>query len=218
MARPQTATDEEILSAARDVLERRGHDGFTLSEVADLVGLSRAAITLRFKNALHLKVRVMETHMEQSVKLLSSLPTSPSGESLIEMAAFLGGLVKNRSTQEYATLLSVLGGNLRTPELAQSWWISYGLLARHMGRCMPDTAIPKENAIASLFAYLFSVPLISQNSNSPDLSDLLASHTKIWLKLAHIPFDADYQPVWAKRLLEQMGADAPAPRNGRRAG
>jgi AcrR family transcriptional regulator len=49
MARPLSATDEDILQSAQQVMRRRGFEGFSLSEVAREVGLTRTAIALRFK-------------------------------------------------------------------------------------------------------------------------------------------------------------------------
>ncbi len=47
MPRPKLKSDDEVLEAATAVLKRCGPINFTLSEVANEVGLSRAALIQR---------------------------------------------------------------------------------------------------------------------------------------------------------------------------
>jgi AcrR family transcriptional regulator len=67
MPRPKLHSDEAILDAARQVLLRRGPAGFTLSDVATAVGISRAALIQRFQDKTTLHRKVME-RMTQEVR------------------------------------------------------------------------------------------------------------------------------------------------------
>jgi len=58
MPRPKLKSDDEVLEAATAVLKRCGPINFTLSEVANEVGLSRAALIQRFTNRDTLLVRM----------------------------------------------------------------------------------------------------------------------------------------------------------------
>jgi len=79
MARTQTVSDEEILQAARRVIHRRGYDAFTLSDVAEAVGLSRAAIILRFESTRGLKLRLATKMVHEFIARLEALPHLPLG-------------------------------------------------------------------------------------------------------------------------------------------
>lgn len=65
MPRPKLKSDDEVLEAATAVLKRCGPINFTLSEVANEVGLSRAALIQRFTNRDTLLVRMMERSVGQ---------------------------------------------------------------------------------------------------------------------------------------------------------
>ena len=56
MPRPKLHSDEFILDTALGILLQKGPSAFTLSDVAEAVGISRAALIQRFKDkaTLHL--------------------------------------------------------------------------------------------------------------------------------------------------------------------
>lgn len=60
MPRPKLHSDEFILDTALSVLLRKGPSAFTLSDVAEAVGISRAALIQRFKDKATLHHKVME--------------------------------------------------------------------------------------------------------------------------------------------------------------
>ena len=60
MPRPKLHSDQDILTAARAVLQREGPVDFTLSDVAKAVGISRAALIQRFRDKATLHRYVME--------------------------------------------------------------------------------------------------------------------------------------------------------------
>ena len=74
MPRPKLKSDDEVLEAATAVLKRCGPINFTLSEVANEVGLSRAALIQRFTNRDTLLVRMMERSVGQVRVHLDAMP------------------------------------------------------------------------------------------------------------------------------------------------
>src|SRR5581483_11914618 len=98
MGRPFTATDDDILQAAGKVIARRGPDGFSIAEVAADVGLSRAAIILRFKSTAALKVTLLNRMVEKFAAALRTLPQAPGGDNLLRLAAFIGGYIRSRES------------------------------------------------------------------------------------------------------------------------
>lgn len=74
MPRPKLHSDEVILDATRVVLKRRGLSDFTLNDVANEVGISRAALIQRFQNRDTLLMFAMERSVEVTRKFLKELP------------------------------------------------------------------------------------------------------------------------------------------------
>jgi AcrR family transcriptional regulator len=208
MARPQTASDDEILEAARTVIERRGLEGFTLSEVAEEVGLSRAAITLRFKSAHELKRRMLEQNVERYLILLDTLPKTPSGEHLLEIAAFIGKIMGKRTN--YAACLGIFSGFMKVDDLAEIERRRADALLVAISRCMPQVAIPHEEAVLSFRANINGSMVAWLCDACTDPSIYLVERTKQWLTLAQIPFNAAFSGMWMS-LPSAPSETAPAP-------
>src|SRR5262245_12990227 len=96
MARPLTVSDDQILRAAGKLIHRDGPAAFSIAQVANQVGLSRAAIILRFKSTQALKIASLRQMVEQFETALSALPKSPGGDNLLQLAAFIGERVGTR--------------------------------------------------------------------------------------------------------------------------
>lgn len=88
MARPKLVSDADVLDAARRVMLRS--EPFTLSDVADEVGLSRAALIQRFENRAGLQLRVSQRGTEQLAEWLAA---APEGRSISHAWRFLDNLV-----------------------------------------------------------------------------------------------------------------------------
>ncbi|WP_196259581.1 TetR/AcrR family transcriptional regulator [Pelagibacterium limicola] len=65
MPRPKLHSDETILTKAHEVLVAKGPSNFTLTDVANAVGISRAALIQRFNDKDTLHLRVMEKATEE---------------------------------------------------------------------------------------------------------------------------------------------------------
>lgn len=78
MPRPKLVSDADILDATRRVLLRQGA-GFTLSDVATEVGLSRAALIQRFTNKAGLERHLAAYHLGALQRLIGGLPVTNKG-------------------------------------------------------------------------------------------------------------------------------------------
>ncbi|KFL25247.1 TetR family transcriptional regulator [Devosia sp. 17-2-E-8] len=89
MARPKLHSDDEILSMAQAVLVAKGPAGFTLSDVAEAVGVSRAAIIQRFENKTNLHRRVMERSTQEVRDYFAARPVVEGIPALRDMLSEL---------------------------------------------------------------------------------------------------------------------------------
>ncbi|WKC36601.1 TetR/AcrR family transcriptional regulator [Ectopseudomonas chengduensis] len=94
MARPKLHSDETILDATCAVLKRLGPSAFTLNDVANEVGISRAALIQRFKNRDTLLHHAMERSVLTTREFLEKLPFSEGAQGLwlflLELSEALG--------------------------------------------------------------------------------------------------------------------------------
>ena len=70
-ARPKTS-DEEIIEVALKLFERKGRDGFSMSEIADAVGIRPPSLFGRFKNRAELLDKVELTLWEALARELGA--------------------------------------------------------------------------------------------------------------------------------------------------
>jgi TetR/AcrR family macrolide resistance operon transcriptional repressor len=82
MPRPKLISDDQVLDATRKVMLRQGVAGFTLSDVAEEVGLSRAALIQRFDNRAGLEARVAAQGVEALRQLIAAEAIGNKGPHL----------------------------------------------------------------------------------------------------------------------------------------
>lgn len=187
MARTLTVSDEEIFAAAEQVIGRCGPDGFTLSEVATKVGLTRAAINLRFKSAHDLKVTVLTRAVDQFVEELAGLPKTPSGDSLLKVAAFIGAHIGSR--ESFSTFYATYSSNVIDPDLSALNEKRAQALFKAVSVAMPKTPLSIDSAAHMFLASLTGDIIFWQNTNADvDANSFLVKQMKEWLRLARIPF------------------------------
>ena len=93
MPRPKLHSDETILAAAQQVLLTRGPSNFTLSDVANAVGISRAALIQRFTDKANLHRKVMERSTQEVRDYFSSVSDETGLDPLWAMLKdLIGGM------------------------------------------------------------------------------------------------------------------------------
>lgn len=186
MARTSAVSDDKIFEAARKVIARRGADAFTLSEVASDVGLSRAAIILRFKSTHDLKITILGRMVDQFIVLLGHLPRVPGGDQLIEVAEFIGGYANSKDSS--ASFFSDYSRTLKDTELLALEKRRGDALHLAITNVMPETQIDRNSAVTAFRAHLTGSIMAWVASDEPDPRSYLAQRTREWLRLAGIPF------------------------------
>jgi AcrR family transcriptional regulator len=208
MARPFTASDDDILHAARKVIGRRGPDGFSIAEVATEVGLSRAAIILRFKSTHALKLASLEKMVEQFAVALDVLPTTPSGDNLLQVAAFIGSYMHSRESS-VRFFANYYGSNVQDRDLLKLEHQRGAVLDRAIGRVMPETVLERDSAVIAFRAHLTGSITTWLSLDDANSRRYLVMRTKEWLKLARIPFSERVGDELSESKMQVRATDAP---------
>jgi AcrR family transcriptional regulator len=202
MGRPFTASDDEILGAAGKVMARRGPDGFSIAEVAADVGLSRAAIILRFKSTHALKVTLLARMVERFSAALQALPQTPSGDNVLRLAAFIGGYVRSR--QSLAGFFSTYSINIQDPELLELELKRGQALRSAIASVMPEVAIDHACAVDAFSAHLTGTIMAwLAVDDDDDPRGFVVRRTTDWLGLAGVPY--------SEALVEELSAGPAEP-------
>lgn len=90
MPRPKTVSDEDVLSGALEVLGAKG-TGFTLSQVAEHVGLSRATLIQRFGDRDAILLRMAEHEVALTRDWLDGLPVEHGTDGLLRFLETIVG-------------------------------------------------------------------------------------------------------------------------------
>ncbi|UHD45465.1 TetR/AcrR family transcriptional regulator [Aureimonas altamirensis] len=115
MPRPKLHSDEFILDTALSILLQKGPSAFTLSDVAEAVGISRAALIQRFKDKATLHQKVMERNTQEVRDYFASLSVEAG---LDPLWAMLKGLIAGMGTgAETEGYLLLLWGDVQNPSL-----------------------------------------------------------------------------------------------------
>lgn len=115
MPRPKLVSDDQVLDAAHLAMLRLGPDRFTLNDVAEAVGLSRAALIQRFtdKRTLHLKTMERAT---QEVR--DYFAAAPQGQGIPALWAMLADLIGGMGSGEgFGGYLLLASSDLSDPDL-----------------------------------------------------------------------------------------------------
>ncbi|WP_309085537.1 TetR/AcrR family transcriptional regulator [Chelativorans sp.] len=113
--RPKLHSDDQILQAAQTVLLNKGPAEFTLSDVANAVGISRAALIQRFKDKANLHHRVMEQMTQEVRDYFATAPTERGLAPLWEMLKdLIAGMGPGRGSEVH---LLLLWGDCTNPQL-----------------------------------------------------------------------------------------------------
>lgn len=187
MARPLSATDEEILETAQKVLQRRGLDGFSVSEVAREVGLSRTAITLRFKSGDELKRTLVRRGAAEYEARVMALDAKQGSAGLLAIAEMIGEMAGTRDN--FSSFMLKYTSNIKDPILLRLEERRGQILREAIAKAMPETAIDKNDAADAFMAHVTGSLLSWQSSDMPNGRQFLRERTLSWLQLVGIPID-----------------------------
>jgi AcrR family transcriptional regulator len=187
MARPLSATDEDILQSAQHVMRRSGFEGFSLSQVAREVGLTRTAIALRFKSTDELKRTLVRRNMVEFEARLADLTLKPGAASLLAIADRIAEMAG--SQENFSGYMLRYSSNINDPVLLDVEERRGTLLRGAIATAMPQTAIDRQAAADVFMAHLTGSLLNWQTSNEANARQFIRERVLNWLRLAGIPCD-----------------------------
>ncbi|RFA30969.1 TetR family transcriptional regulator [Alkalilimnicola ehrlichii] len=144
MPRPRTLSDETILDAALEIVQREGPERITFAAVADACGLSPSTLVQRFTSKSGLLQAALLRAWDQIEALTASLAAStartPAGA--VEFLVGLSGEVDD--VDSYADSLRLLREDFRDPVLRERGKHWGEELARILDSCFERVAAAPE--------------------------------------------------------------------------
>lgn len=142
MPRPKLHSDEFILDTALNILLRKGPSAFTLSDVAETVGISRAALIQRFKDKATLHQKVMERSTQEVRDYFASASPKRGLDPLWAMLKdLIAGMGSGAGTEGY---LLLLWGDVQEPSLRALAAERNRLVLKAIEARLPDRPHPPE--------------------------------------------------------------------------
>ena len=138
MARPRTHSDDDILLAAQAVLLRRGPGGFTLSDAASEVGMSRPALIQRVGSREALMRAIAVREVQQTQDWLASLP---EGQGIAALWTFIKAAVRSMGPEadgKFDARIALASVELGDAELAASGAERHRLVQQAIAARLPE--------------------------------------------------------------------------------
>jgi AcrR family transcriptional regulator len=135
MPRPKTVSDEAVLTGALAVLAARGAE-FTLTDLAEHVGLSRATLIQRFGDRDAILLRMAQHEVALTRSWLDSLPVEAGQGALWR---FLTTIVESMEpAQGFSARVAIAALEIRDPRLRVLAGQRYELVQRAIALRLPD--------------------------------------------------------------------------------
>lgn len=149
MPRPKTVSDEEILAASLEVLAAKG-ESFTLNDLAERIGLSRASLIQRFGDRTAIIHRIATHELDMTQIWLGALATDLSCSTLQNfLETIVGSMGEGHG---FAARVSMAALEARDPVLRQLARARYQLVQDAIAARLPPG--PHQHEVA---AHLHSI-------------------------------------------------------------
>jgi len=152
MPRPKLHSDEDVLRTAHSVILRKGPEAFTLTDVANEVGISRAALIQRFKDKASLHLAVMEMATDEVKQYFDVLPPETGLDALWKM---LCELIESMGGGETgASYLLLLWGDIQTDVLRRLSADRNSLVRQAIAERLPEQPHPRDETASLIQAVI----------------------------------------------------------------
>lgn len=169
MPRPKLQSDEAIVDAASAILLERGLGDFTLSHVAERVGLSRAAIIQRFGSKDELLRQIARREVVLTRAYMESFNMVIGWAGLRD---FLRTIVDSMGPGEDFTVRAQLAwAESVDPELRALAGQRYRMVQDAIAQRLPEEVKDRDNVAAHLHAVIAGATMQWLAEDHPDLAD-----------------------------------------------
>ncbi len=181
MPRPKLQSDEAVLDAASVTLLERGLGDFTLSDVAERVGLSRAAIIQRFGNKDELLRRIARREVVLTRAYMDSFAVTAGWDGLRD---FLRTIIDSMGPGEDFTVRAQLAwAESVDPELRDLAGQRYRLVQEAIALRLPDTITHRADTAAFLHAVIAGATMQWLAEDHPDLAHYVNARVDVALAI-----------------------------------
>ena len=181
MPRPKLQSDETILDAASAILLERGLRDFTLSDVANRVGLSRAAIIQRFTNKDELLRRIARREVVLTRAYLDSLPSTVGWAGL---GAFLRTIIDSMGPgQDFTVRAQLAWAESVDPELRDLAGQRYDMVQAAIAQRLPETMKDRDAVAAHIHAVIAGATMQWLAEDHDDLAAYVNSRVETALRI-----------------------------------
>ena len=136
--RPRVMSDDAIYLAGLQVLAVHGSDGITLSRVAQILGVTPAAVRQRFGSKRGLLVEMSKRRVEQTELRFSAARAAFSSPLEALQAAFVGEMDQIGEPQQIANAFSAYTDNIGDPEMRAAFATELAAMERHIGELLNE--------------------------------------------------------------------------------
>ena len=136
--RPRVMSDDAIYLAGLQVLAVHGSDGITLSRVAQILGVTPAAVRQRFGSKRGLLVEMSKRRVEQTELRFSAARAAFSSPLEALQAAFVGEMDQIGEPQQIANAFSAYTDNIGDPEMRAAFATELAAMERHVGELLNE--------------------------------------------------------------------------------
>jgi AcrR family transcriptional regulator len=136
--RPRVMSDDAIYMAGLQVLAEHGSDGITLGRVAQILGVTPAAVRQRFGSKRGLLVEMSRRRIEQTERRFSAARAAFSSPLEALQAAFVWELDQIAEPQQIANAFSAYTDNIGDAEMRAAFATELAAMERHIGELLAE--------------------------------------------------------------------------------
>lgn len=182
MPRRKSISDEEILDLALPVMAEAGPAGFTLAELAKVVGVAPATLLQRFGDKQTLIERALTRDNERFVPWLATLPQGVGAEIVIRIYVDATRLFGDNPS--LADHLLWLREDIRDPALNRLAQARFRLFRAEIVKRLPPLRIPADRAARLLDAQHHGAVVQWALEPKGALADFVDESLRDWFQLA----------------------------------
>jgi TetR/AcrR family macrolide resistance operon transcriptional repressor len=179
MPRPKRVSDEAVLAAAAQLLFEGGSAQFTLSDVANAVGIARATLIQRFDNRETILRKVAERQVSITAQYLDGLPLKRGRDGLWQ---FLETIVGDMGDgEDFGVHVELAWLETADPELRSYAADRYALVQAAIAARMPASVAQPAEIAAHLHAVIAGATMQWVAGREGSLSQYVLNRLKVAL-------------------------------------